>query len=208
MSQNLDKTVVPMFKVELVRDREVVAPKRIDKAEQAAEVLHALLDKCPVEKFIVLYMDAAGELVGGEEVCMGGLERVEVELRNVFRGAILACVSRIIIAHNHPQGAVTASEEDLILTAVAMEYGMRLGIEVWDHIVVSPKGDFYSIFEHRDRILELALKKIAGAKPPGFGKDPYMDPYMDPLGKPPSAPKPKPLMHNPFGDFFGRKPRV
>ena len=52
MSQNLDKTVVPMFKVELVRDREVVAPKRIDKAEQAAEVLHALLDKCPVEKFV------------------------------------------------------------------------------------------------------------------------------------------------------------
>lgn len=201
MSQNLDNTIVPMFKVELVRDREVVAPTRINTTEQAAEVLHKLLDKSPVEKFVVLYMDASGRLVGGEEICTGGLERVEVEMRNVFRGAILACVSRVILAHNHPQGDVTASDEDIILTSVAVNYGLILGIDVWDHIVVSPKGDHYSIFENRDRLVEVALKRLAASK--------GLDPFGSKLPNPFSPPKPSnPLTHNPFKDLLSRKPRI
>ncbi len=175
--ETLDPKIIPVYRVELTRERGVAAPKKIDKVEGCAEVLHALLDKSPIERMIVMYMDAAAELVGAEEVAVGGLESVQVEMKNLFRGAIVASVKRIVLGHNHPSGDVTASNEDIKLTAIAVQYGMMLGIEVWDHIVVSPKGDHYSIYNHPERMMEMALNNLK-AKP---GANPYARPGANPL---------------------------
>jgi DNA repair protein RadC len=181
----LDKTVVPMFHVELVRDRDIAVPRKLENVEKCAAVFHALLDKSPIERMIVLYMDGAADLVGAEEVAVGGLERVQVEMKNLFRGAIVASVQRIVLGHNHSQGDVKASDEDIKLTAIAAQYGLMLGIEVWDHIVVSPKGDHYSIYDHPERMIDLAIRNIQKTLPPPGpgGVDPYGPPYKN-------APKP------------------
>lgn len=173
----LDPKIIPTFRVELTRIQGETIPHRIDTPEGAAEVLHALLDKSPVERMIVMYMDAAAYLVGAEEVAVGGLESVQVEMKNLYRGAILASVKRIVLGHNHPSGDVTASNEDIKLTAIAVQYGMMLGIEVWDHVVVSPKGDHYSIYAHPERMMEMALNNLK-AKP---GVNPYARPGANPL---------------------------
>jgi DNA repair protein RadC len=54
----------------------------------------------------------------------------------VFKAAILANASAIIVAHVHPSGDPTPSGDDLHLTCQLTAAGTLLGIEVLDHIIV------------------------------------------------------------------------
>jgi DNA repair protein RadC len=60
--------------------------------------------------------------------------------REVFRLAIMASASAIVIAHNHPSGEPTPSEADIKITRDLIRAGQLLKIEVLDHIVIgNPK---------------------------------------------------------------------
>jgi len=64
-----------------------------------------------------------------------------VHPREVFEPAVRNLASQIIVAHNHPSGDNTPSQEDLNITQKLVESGKILGIEVIDHVIVS-KNDF------------------------------------------------------------------
>lgn len=121
---------------------------RNDFVGSAANVLHSILDRSPVEKFVVLYVNSKAEVTGSEVVAVGDLEMVQVGVRNMFRGAILHTAPRIVLGHNHPHGDPTASQPDWLLTDAAMLCSELLKIQVMDHIIVSPNGKHYSCFEH------------------------------------------------------------
>ena len=59
--------------------------------------------------------------------------------RDVFRLAIMASASAIVIAHNHPSGESTPSEADIKITRDLIRAGQLLEIEVLDHIVMLSK---------------------------------------------------------------------
>jgi len=56
--------------------------------------------------------------------------------REIFRLAVMASAAAIIIAHNHPSGDPTPSQEDHVLTARLVSAGDVLGIRVLDHVVI------------------------------------------------------------------------
>jgi DNA repair protein RadC len=56
--------------------------------------------------------------------------------REIFRLAIMASASEIVIAHNHPSGDPTLSEADIKITRDLIRAGQLLKIEVLDHIVM------------------------------------------------------------------------
>ena len=64
--------------------------------------------------------------------------------REVFKKAILNNSSHVIIAHNHPSGDPTPSENDILTTRRLVESGKILGIAVADHIIVS-QNSFVSL---------------------------------------------------------------
>ena len=70
--------------------------------------------------------------------------------REVFEPAVRNLTAQIILAHNHPSGDPTPSEDDLVITKRLLEAGKILGIEVIDHIIVA-KDNFYS-FKEKDLI--------------------------------------------------------
>lgn len=156
-------TTIPAYHLELVRDR-TVSYDKISKTENIAQVLHKLLDSSPVEQFIVLYVDLSGKVVGAEKVATGGLDRVHVPMRDMFRGAICACVSSVIMGHNHPQGECIPSHEDLSLTTVAINVGHVLGIDVLDHVIVSPDGSHYSVWDHQAECIDRFSMRVAQEK--------------------------------------------
>jgi DNA repair protein RadC len=53
----------------------------------------------------------------------------------------------VILAHNHPSGDPSPSEEDRDLTRRLAEAGRLLGIDVLDHVVVAD-GRHYSFQEN------------------------------------------------------------
>jgi DNA repair protein RadC len=70
------------------------------------------------------------------EVSRGTLDTTLVHPREVFKAAILANASAIVVAHVHPSGDPTPSGDDLHLTRQLTAAGTLLGIEVLDHIIV------------------------------------------------------------------------
>ncbi|MCR4781035.1 MAG: hypothetical protein K5876_08075 [Ruminiclostridium sp.] len=54
--------------------------------------------------------------------------------------AIENCCDRIIIAHNHPNGAALASKDDILTTKRLIEVFSMFDIEIADHIVVGKNG--------------------------------------------------------------------
>ena len=99
------------------------------------------------EHFIVLMLSTQNEIVRQEVVSVGTLNSSLVHPREVFRSAILAGCSHVILSHNHPSGFTEASQEDITVTNRLVKAGKLLGIELVDHVVIGREG-YYSFKEH------------------------------------------------------------
>jgi DNA repair protein RadC len=64
------------------------------------------------------------------------LDTLLVHAREVFRPAIIAAASAVVVMHNHPSGEPTPSEPDIKVTRDLIRAGQLLRIEVLDHVIV------------------------------------------------------------------------
>ena len=88
------------------------------------------------EHFVILYFNTKNILIHSE-VSIGTLNASMVHPREVFHQAILNHASHVIIAHNHPSGDPTPSDEDITTTSRLVEAGKILGIAVVDHMIIT-----------------------------------------------------------------------
>ena len=100
------------------------------------------------ERFVCLMLDAQNGLIGTHTVSIGTLTASLVSPREVFRAAIvLPGVASIVLAHNHPSGDPTPSQEDIRLTRQLAEAGQLLDIRVHDHVILGdgPEAAYVSL---------------------------------------------------------------
>ena len=99
------------------------------------------------EQFICASLNGAHEILAIRVVSVGTLTRTLVHPREVFADPLADRAAAVILAHNHPSGDLEASAEDLNLTKKLCEAGHLLGIDVLDHIILSPNGEYMSFIE-------------------------------------------------------------
>jgi len=68
----------------------------------------------------------------------------------LFYPAIKDKAAAILIAHNHPSGQLSPSRADKQVTTRLKEAGKLIGIEIIDHIILTPDG-YYS-FQESDEL--------------------------------------------------------
>jgi len=107
-------------------------------------VIRALCGDRAQEHFVVLALDARNQVTATSVVSVGTLTSNLVHPREVFRFAIATPCAAIIVAHNHPSGDTTPSQEDIAITKRLKDAGELMGIEVLDHIIVGG-DDFISM---------------------------------------------------------------
>jgi DNA repair protein RadC len=107
-------------------------------------VNHLDLENCDREHFVVAYLNRKGYLNAVHVVSIGGLHSSIVHPREVFKPAFETSSASIILAHNHPSGDPTPSQEDIEITRRLIEAGNILGITVLDHIVIG-SGRYVSL---------------------------------------------------------------
>lgn len=78
------------------------------------------------------------------EVSIGTLNASLIHPREVFSKAILNNASHVVVAHNHPSGDSTLSDDDILTTKHLVDAGKLLGIAVTDHVIIAK--DNYSSF--------------------------------------------------------------
>jgi DNA repair protein RadC len=96
--------------------------------------------KATREHFVAFYLNSRHQILRREVISIGSLNASIVHPREVFRPAIVLCAASLVLAHNHPSGDTTPSEEDLAITRRLREAGRLLGIELVDHVIVGESG--------------------------------------------------------------------
>lgn len=88
------------------------------------------------EMFVVFFLSARNRIIGYNLVSMGLVSSSLVHAREVYRPAILAGASAVIISHNHPSGDTAPSAEDLRITRDLVDAGKLLDLPLRDHIII------------------------------------------------------------------------
>ncbi len=139
------KAVSLIAAMEISRRREAEQPAerpRIQSSTDAARLIQPLLADLNYETFYVLHLSRNNTLIKTEQVSKGGVSGTVVDAKIIFKSAIDALASGIILCHNHPSGNLQPSNEDLQITQQLVQAGKLLGITIYDHLIVSYKGFF------------------------------------------------------------------
>lgn len=121
---------------------------QVKSSHNAYTVLWDVWDKDSIEhkeSFYLLMLNAAHKVLGYSVVSTGGTTGCVADPKVIFQTALKANAVKIIVAHNHPSGAMVASEADKTITRKLKQAGEFLDMALIDHIILSPdKGHYLS----------------------------------------------------------------
>ena len=117
---------------------------RVTRPLDAARLASALLGDSSVEKVLALHLTTKNALIGVHVVSVGTLDGSLVHPRDVFKAACLSNAAGLILAHNHPSGDPTPSQDDRDLVARLRRAGELLGVDLLDSIIVTDTDRYYS----------------------------------------------------------------
>ena len=111
--------------------------KRISSSSDVVDLVGPELKSSDREVFLSVLLNTKNVPIGVEEVSIGSLNQSVVCPRELFKSAVLASASSLILAHNHPSGDPEPSQEDLKITQRLVTAGEILGIRILDHVIVA-----------------------------------------------------------------------
>ncbi len=111
----------------------------------AADVVNYLAPRYSgfgVERFGVMLLDQKQRVIRSVILSTGTIEASISHPRDVFRVAMLAQASFVVVFHNHPSGDPAPSAADRLVTRRLQEAGELIGIGLMDHIILGEKAFF------------------------------------------------------------------
>lgn len=115
---------------------------KITASADAYRIIRPELDDLQHEEFYIMLLNRSNVVTKKEQVSRGGMNATIVDPKIVFRIAVSNGANGIILAHNHPSGAVKPSEQDIRLTKKLREGADVLDIALLDHIIVGANTYF------------------------------------------------------------------
>lgn len=147
MKRPSPKKNVSIIHLQMVKeDRTLYGMKCFSSPLEAVEAVKPLFDLADREMVLVMSLNAKLEPMAAEVAAVGGVSMCSVDVKNIFKHALLNNASYVICFHNHLSGDPMPSSEDQAITRRIRECGKLLGIFLVDHIIVGDVG-FYSFKE-------------------------------------------------------------
>ncbi len=116
--------------------------KNLDSVKKVVKLLQEKIGNKKKEYFLVLNLDSRKNLIEISTISKGSTDFSIAHPRDVLKEAVDNLASGIIITHNHPTGNPEPSEEDILLTHRIKKSAVILGIELIDHIIITPDSYF------------------------------------------------------------------
>ncbi|MFD1040352.1 DNA repair protein RadC [Virgibacillus byunsanensis] len=88
------------------------------------------------EHFVVLGLNTKNQIIFRETVFIGSLNASIVHPRETFKHLIRRSCASAIVAHNHPSGDTSPSQEDITVTKRLVDVGNVTGISILDHVII------------------------------------------------------------------------
>jgi DNA repair protein RadC len=112
----------------------------LDNPSSIADFLREDNRAYDVEHFQIVLLNTRRKLIRVEVISQGLVDTLLAHPREVFRAAIAANASALVLVHNHPSGDPTPSPADIKVTRDLIRAGNLLKIEVLDHVILGRRS--------------------------------------------------------------------
>ena len=143
------KAITILAACELGKRRQAETPEERPDLGTATKIyrhMHHLMQDLDVEEFWVLLMNQHYRLIKKVKISHGGITETSVDIRIIFKEAVLANATILAVCHNHPSGNLTPSRADEELTKSIQRACELMRIHFMDHVIVTD-GQYYSFHE-------------------------------------------------------------
>lgn len=120
---------------------------KINRSQDAANLFFENWDKDTIEvheSFKVLLLNNSNKVKGVLQLSQGGITGTLVDVRLLLAAVLKSLSVAIILAHNHPSGALKASEADKQITMKIQNAAKFFDIKLLDHLIITPEGNYFS----------------------------------------------------------------
>ncbi|QWR78186.1 RadC family protein [Candidatus Magnetomonas plexicatena] len=121
--------------------------KTINTPLDVVDYLRTKLGAYKKEAAMTLFLNSQNKIVAEEIISEGTVNYVYVHFRNIFEIALKYNSTAIIYVHNHPEGKIEPSDDDIRHTQHLVETAKTLTIEIHDHIIVNR----YAYFSFKEK---------------------------------------------------------
>ena len=122
-------------------EEEVAQVSVVDSPGKARRLLSSHLKHRKQEVFACLFLNQHHHVIQYEELFFGTVNAASVYPREVVKRALAHNAVGVILAHNHPSGISTPSQDDIELTQLLVKALALIDVNVLDHIVVASRGE-------------------------------------------------------------------
>ena len=141
----MTQTLNQICEIEIIYRNKQRAKDRphISSSKEAYRLFHENWDDMKInllEQFKIMLLDRSNRVIGISEVSTGGVHGTVVDAKIVFAIALKGRACGLILAHNHPSGNLSPSQQDIQLTKRLKEAGKYLDISVLDHLIITDYG--------------------------------------------------------------------
>lgn len=132
--------------LEIGRRRREEGAEKIDtvtSSKSVFELLQPNLGELQHEEFWIVYLNNSNKVLHTAQLSKGGITGTLVDVRLVMKQALELGSVALILAHNHPSGALKPSNADKEITQKLKIAAEVLDIKVLDHLIITQK-DYFS----------------------------------------------------------------
>lgn len=115
--------------------------------EVADYLTHSMRDR-KREVFTVIFLDASHAIIATDTIAEGTLTTNTVYPRELLKLALEHHAAALVIAHNHPSGAMTPSSDDIRLTRHLHAACRLVHINLLDHLIIGEAETPFSFADH------------------------------------------------------------
>ena len=116
-------------------------------SQEVFDLLQPLLADLPHEEFWIVYLNNSNKVIQKAQLSKGGITGTLVDVRLVIKQALELGAVSLILAHNHPSGALKPSEADKKITNKLKKASEAMDIRVLDHVIIT-QNKYYSFADN------------------------------------------------------------
>ena len=131
---------------------ELMSSEQIMSSQKLAHKIQQEIGHKKQEHLVALYLNTQNEIIHQQTIFIGTVNRSIAEPREILHYALKHMATSIILAHNHPSGAVFPSKNDDEVTHRVIEACEVMGLTLLDHLIVSEEN-YYSYREETDYLV-------------------------------------------------------
>ena len=114
--------------------------ERVSRPQDVYDAVLPYYREADREILSVLCLDAQNQPTCFNVASIGALNTTRTRPAEILKVAILSNALGLVLIHNHPSGELEPSPEDLEFTSAIQQACELVGIELFDHVIVTDDG--------------------------------------------------------------------